>query len=129
METLRALPVGFPLGDISAKKRWHEHFGRDKLRKLLVDVGFSVVDFDGAGFFGRVIGNMSYFLRWIKPVHSAFAGAEIPWKVVDRCGIGQSCLRVAPRSPSIFKQPFFHTTKPETTKTKTYTTAAYLVLI
>jgi ubiquinone/menaquinone biosynthesis C-methylase UbiE len=61
------------IGDISAKKRWHEHFGRKKLRNLLADAGFSVVDFDGTGFFARAIANASYFLRWAKPTRTAFA--------------------------------------------------------
>jgi ubiquinone/menaquinone biosynthesis C-methylase UbiE len=59
------------IGDVSAKKRWHEHFSREKLRKLLTEAGFSIVDFDGAGFFSRVIGNIDQFLRWLKPVHKA----------------------------------------------------------
>jgi ubiquinone/menaquinone biosynthesis C-methylase UbiE len=61
------------IGDISAKKRWHEHFGREKLGNLLADAGFSVIDFDGAGFFARVIGNGSYLLGWAKPVRKVLA--------------------------------------------------------
>ena len=59
------------IGDVSARRSWHEHLSRPKLRSLLTDAGFSVIDFDGTGFFGRVIGNMSYFLKWLKPAHSA----------------------------------------------------------
>jgi ubiquinone/menaquinone biosynthesis C-methylase UbiE len=59
------------IGDISAKKRWHEHFSRDKLRKLLTEAGFSIIDFDGAGFFSRVIGDIGQLIRWLKPVHKA----------------------------------------------------------
>ena len=43
------------------------------MRKLLAEAGFSIIDFDGTGFFHRVIANASYFLRWSKPVHSIFA--------------------------------------------------------
>lgn len=57
------------IGDISTKKRWHEHFSRQKLQKMLTEAGFSVIDFDGTGFFGRVIGNVRYLLRWLKPLH------------------------------------------------------------
>jgi len=64
------------IGDISTRKRWHEHFGREKLSKLLAEAGFSIVDFDGTGFFSRVIGNLGYFLRWFKPVHKALAGLQ-----------------------------------------------------
>ncbi len=59
------------IGDISAKKRWHEHFGREKLKMVLTEAGFGVIDFDGTGFFARVIGSGSYLLGWIKPVRKA----------------------------------------------------------
>jgi ubiquinone/menaquinone biosynthesis C-methylase UbiE len=61
------------IGDISAKKRWHEHFSRKKLGKLLTDAGFSIIDFDGTGFFSRVIGNVKHPLRWIKPAYKALS--------------------------------------------------------
>lgn len=61
------------IGDISARKRWHEHFNRPKLQRLLTGAGFSVIDFDGTGFFGRVIGNVGHFLKWLKPAQRAFA--------------------------------------------------------
>jgi len=60
------------IGDISAKKRWHEHFEREKLRKLLAKAGFNVVDFDGTGFFTRVIAQGYYFIRWFKPMRKVF---------------------------------------------------------
>ena len=59
------------IGDISARKRWHEHFSRPKLQKLLTEAGFTVIDFDGAGFFNRVIRNVNHFLQWLKPAHKA----------------------------------------------------------
>ena len=61
------------IGDVSAKRRWHEHFSRPKLQKLLTGAGFNVIDFDGTGFFSRVIGNVGYFLKWLKPAHRALA--------------------------------------------------------
>lgn len=39
------------IGDISVKKRWHEHFSKEKLRKLLEEASFNVIEFDGTGFF------------------------------------------------------------------------------
>jgi len=59
------------IGDISAKKRWHEHFSRPKLQELLTQAGLTVIDFDGTGFFSRVISNMNHFLKWLKPLHRA----------------------------------------------------------
>ena len=41
------------VGDVSARKRWHEHFSRRKLAGLLGRSGFAVESFDGAGFFMR----------------------------------------------------------------------------
>ncbi len=61
------------IGDVSARRRWHEDFSRPKLQKLLAEAGFSVIDFDGAGFFSRVVGNVGYFLKWLKPAHRALA--------------------------------------------------------
>ena len=59
------------IGDISAKKRWHEHFSREKLSKLLAEAGFNVIDFDGTGFFNRAISSVNFlFLRWIKPLQA-----------------------------------------------------------
>ncbi len=43
------------VGDISMKKRWHEHFRSDGLKQLLRSSGFEVRDLDGAGFFWRLI--------------------------------------------------------------------------
>ncbi len=43
------------VGDVSASKRWHEHFSRARLARLLERSGFSVLQFDGAGWFARLL--------------------------------------------------------------------------
>lgn len=43
------------IGDISARKRWHEHFTPARLERLLRASGLSVVRFDGAGLLRRPI--------------------------------------------------------------------------
>jgi SAM-dependent methyltransferase len=43
------------IGDVAAEKRWHEHFSRRRLEELLHGKGFSVVQFDGTGFFRRLL--------------------------------------------------------------------------
>ncbi len=48
------------VGDVSARKRWHEHFSRKKLARLLERGGFVVESFDGAGFFLRPLFVMSH---------------------------------------------------------------------
>lgn len=58
------------IGDVSDKKRWHEHFSKTKLRSLLETSGFRVVKFDGSGFFMRVIYNIKFFIKWIKFLQS-----------------------------------------------------------
>ena len=62
------------IGDISAHKAWHEHFKRRKLQTLLEQCGFSVIEFDGSGFFGRLYHNIRYFFRWAKPIDAFFDG-------------------------------------------------------
>jgi SAM-dependent methyltransferase len=64
------------IGDISAKRRWHEHFSRPKLQRLLMGAGFDIIDFDGTGFFSRVIGNAGHFLKWLKPAQRVFSGLQ-----------------------------------------------------
>jgi len=64
------------IGDVSAKRRWHEHFSRAKLHKLLTEAGFDVIDFDGTGFFGRVIGNVGHFFKWLKPIHKVLGNLQ-----------------------------------------------------
>ena len=64
------------IGDVSDKKRWHEHFSRGKLRNLLTETGFSVIDFDGTGYFRRVIIDVRYFMGWIRPMRRALTRLE-----------------------------------------------------
>ena len=59
------------VGDVSALKRWHEHFSRDKMRRLLTACGFEVVDFDGDGFFNRIIQNVRWVVKPISPLRKA----------------------------------------------------------
>lgn len=62
-------PYGL-IGDISAKKRWHEHFSRKKLEELLNNSGLEVVRFDGIGFFSRFITCIGMIIGWIKPLRA-----------------------------------------------------------
>jgi SAM-dependent methyltransferase len=56
------------IGDICARKRWHEHFSRAKLEKLLDSCGFTVIEFDGAGLFSRVIKSIGFLFGWFNPL-------------------------------------------------------------
>jgi SAM-dependent methyltransferase len=47
-----ACPNGM-VGDVSVRKRWHEHFTPQGLGRLLGEAGFQVVQFDGSGLFSR----------------------------------------------------------------------------
>ncbi len=56
------------IGDVSAEKRWHEHFSRQGLRALLERSGFAVVEFDGSAFFGRPLGLMQHVVGRLGPL-------------------------------------------------------------
>ena len=64
------------VGDISARKLWHEHFGRGRLGRLLEEAGFEVIDFDGSGFFRRVTFLASYPLRGIRVIRRVLSRLE-----------------------------------------------------
>jgi ubiquinone/menaquinone biosynthesis C-methylase UbiE len=51
------------VGDISVNKRWHEHFSKAKLERLLNLSGFTVVCFDGTGKFRRLFSCADFFLK------------------------------------------------------------------
>jgi SAM-dependent methyltransferase len=57
------------VGDISARKRWHEHFSRRGLERLLHHSGWVVVEFDGAGLFRRILKIMEMTVGRIGPLH------------------------------------------------------------
>jgi SAM-dependent methyltransferase len=61
------------VGDISANKRWHEHFTPEHLGHLLEEAGFHVVLFAGTGLFRRPIGHIEMLVGWIPPVKKLFA--------------------------------------------------------
>ena len=60
------------VGDISAKKRWHEHFSRRGMSQLLEKSGFEAVDFDGCALFDRPIRMVGVFLEWMPPFRAFF---------------------------------------------------------
>jgi len=51
------------IGDVAVAKRWHEHFSRKKLARLLETSGFSVVEFDGSGLFFRPLEWIGFVLN------------------------------------------------------------------
>jgi SAM-dependent methyltransferase len=56
------------IGDISAGKRWHEHFSRRRLTQLLGQNGFRVLEFDGTGLLMRPMAPLRIALRGIAPL-------------------------------------------------------------
>ncbi|HPD29775.1 MAG TPA: class I SAM-dependent methyltransferase [Phycisphaerae bacterium] len=60
------------IGDISAEKRWHEHFSREDLAGLLSGAGFEVSLFDGSGFFMRLLAPFHHLTRPVGPVNRMF---------------------------------------------------------
>ena len=51
------------VGDISAQKRWHEHFSDTKLGAMLGKCGFDVSRFDGSGLLARPIALVNHVLK------------------------------------------------------------------
>jgi SAM-dependent methyltransferase len=58
------------VGDVSARKRWHEHFSRAKLAGLLQRSGFCVLQFDGAGGFARLLKMAELLVGRIGPLQA-----------------------------------------------------------
>ena len=61
------------IGDVSSRKCWHEHFSRKTLTKLLKERGFKIADFDGSGFFSRVINCVDILFRGLRPLRSVIS--------------------------------------------------------
>jgi SAM-dependent methyltransferase len=59
------------VGDVSAAKRWHEHFSADRLAVLLAEHGFDAVSFDGTGYFTRVLKIMDLLAHRFGPLRAA----------------------------------------------------------
>lgn len=85
------------VGDVSAQKRWHEHFSRRALADLLSRHGFSVVRFDGAGLFVRILKMAEVLLGRIGPLRRAIR-TLIAWDA--RCFASANLFCVARKSPN-----------------------------
>jgi len=66
------------VGDVSAQKRWHEHFTQAGLAELLSRNGFETVAFDGAGFFLRVLKLADLMFRRLGPARRALGKLRVP---------------------------------------------------
>ena len=66
------------VGDVSVKKRWHEHLSRRKLASVLGRNGFSVVEFDGAGLFMRVLKGAELTFARLGPLR-ALVRCAVAW--------------------------------------------------
>lgn len=58
------------VGDVSARKHWHEHFSRRRLCRLLEGCAFEVIEFDGTGFFTRILKVIQLLSQPIRPLRS-----------------------------------------------------------
>ena len=61
------------VGDVSAQKRWHEHFTQPRLAEMLSRNGFEAVAFDGAGFFLRILKPVDLLFRRLGPARRALS--------------------------------------------------------
>jgi len=55
-------------GDIENEKMWHQHFANSELEALLKSCGFTVIQFDGSGLFGRPLLIFSICIPFIRPL-------------------------------------------------------------
>ncbi len=56
------------IGDVSATKRWHEHFSPVELARLLDRSRFAMTEFDGTGFFTRALKMAALLLDRFRPL-------------------------------------------------------------
>jgi len=79
------------VGDISAKKRWHEHFSRRSLESVLNRSGFSVVELDGSGLFLRILKGAELSLGRLGPLRRIIRRA-IAWDAHHFESANLSCI-------------------------------------
>lgn len=65
------------IGDVSAVKRWHEHFSPRQLAGLLAGCGFDAAAFDGAGYFTRVLKMADWLVGRRGPLHAGIATSTV----------------------------------------------------
>lgn len=59
------------IGDVSAVKRWHDHYSPAQLAQLLGESGFDAGAFDGTGYFTRVLKMADLLARRLGPLHAS----------------------------------------------------------
>jgi SAM-dependent methyltransferase len=64
------------VGDVSARKGWHEHFSQASLTFLLARCGLEAVTWDGAGFFARPLAPLLWAMERV-PGLRRLAGAVV----------------------------------------------------
>ncbi len=89
------------IGDVSARKRWHEHFSRDRLQMLLNYNGWAVTEFGGTGLFVRVLKMADLLLGRIRPLHAGL-GKLMAWdarlfKSANLFCVARKCAPLPPK--------------------------------
>jgi SAM-dependent methyltransferase len=64
------------VGDVSAQKRWHEHFTEKQLKDMLDREGFEVLAIDGSGLCTRMIYPVHRLVAWLPPLRRAVRAWE-----------------------------------------------------
>jgi len=84
------------IGDISARKRCHEHFSRADLERLLVRAGFQPVTFDGSALFLRPLVPLRLM---VKPVPCLRRLGDVVAQLDARCFESGNLFCVAQKRP------------------------------
>lgn len=79
------------IGDVSAVKRWHEHFSVADLARRLRCSGFDAVQFDGAGLFHRMLRMADLLVGRVAPLHAAIARG-IAWDAKHFASANLFCI-------------------------------------
>jgi SAM-dependent methyltransferase len=58
------------IGDVASAKRWHEHFSRPELQRLLDRSRFTITAFDGTGYFTRILKIADLLAARLGPIRS-----------------------------------------------------------
>lgn len=83
------------MGDVSARKRWHEHFRPQRLERMLNEQGLQVRVWDASGFFTRLISPLFLPLLALAPLR-AVERRLVAWDIAHFASMNLYCVASKP---------------------------------